>query len=156
MLQKHPNTAVPSPCWSSLCKPRSVPLRGRPTREHRGQRRPGQLEKLHLLLQAGQSCLSPPPHPPPLKHLRITPAPARPVWPGMQSSDQAASLAHPQAVGVRKDREEEEMGFGKVSGPSARHSSCILVVETHKWKNVLHLFPLRSRNQVKPKVLIDC
>lgn len=37
---------------------RSVPLRGRSPWEHRGQRRPGQLEKLYLLLQASQSCLS--------------------------------------------------------------------------------------------------
>lgn len=41
--------------FSLIC---SVPLRRRPPREHRGQRRPGQLEKLHLLLQASQSCLS--------------------------------------------------------------------------------------------------
>lgn len=44
-----------SPCFALIS---SVPLWGRPPRKHRGQCGSGQPEKLHLLLQASQSCLS--------------------------------------------------------------------------------------------------
>lgn len=78
----------------------SVPLWGGPAREHRGQRRPGQPEKLHLLLQASQSRLSNSRwhwwH-----RLPAAPrTPPAPVWPGMQSSYQpVSSPVHPQGAG---------------------------------------------------------
>lgn len=61
----------------------------------------------------------------------------------MQSSDQAALLAHPQVAVVRQsqDKQEEDKRFGKVSGPSARHSSFVFVVviSNEKWKNPVPL-----------------
>lgn len=86
MLQRQ-NGRLPlyASCFSAL---RSVPLRGWPTWERWGQHRSGQLEKLHLLLQAGQSRLSTNSLCDGAPSIR---SPARPVWPGMQSSNQADS-----------------------------------------------------------------
>lgn len=66
----------------------------------------------------------------------------------MQSSDQAALLAHPQVAGASPDEQEEEAGFGKVSGPSSQRGRFFLFVcfyvilnETHKWKSRSTGFP---------------
>lgn len=98
-MEKYQNFPFMSnvPCLALIS---SVPLWGWPSWKHRGQHRSGQPEKLHLLLQASQPGLSTTSR----RHGDIVslerPEPARPVWPGMQSSYQDVSTrVHPQQAG---------------------------------------------------------
>lgn len=156
MLQRQ-NARLPlcASCFSALC---SVPLRGWPTWERWGQHRSGQLEKLHLLLQAGQSCLSTNSLCDGAPSIR---SPVRPVWPGMQSSNQADSTLeyiHSEQVTVwtltpsslcPEKREETQFLAASQEGRQGtviwrKGLSALFTDATHRQQN---REPVRQRNE---------